>query len=616
MTLKNSVTIKVFLSKLIKLVIKLGLGNYSGLKFGLGLNLRLGLGLRVGLFLSFIFINSWVYASDLRFHPAQYGAKLKNPKLAFEIKEDGNLFIGARTYTFDRSEVTIIDNENLKITISEQLIWPDLILLLNSQGEILSEIANPDSQKMDFFETSLSTVGLSDIDKVCFNQEVKKSYRKTLCYLLHSSSEASLKLMDKDQPLKGVIDLQTDEKIKFTYFFKNWTVLFESLISPPQPNIYEVTSHDELLNITFFDALPGTKNFNTSKLKIPLEIARNDDLSVDGYRTFYKIQSPINAPFINVISVDNIMVTYPFILTSLPPSEDLRLTIESPVFSATYADEIPLKVNFKSSLNNEVKSLYSVKSVQNQFKEDVWLAKTILPYKINRPQIALINNSSKEKYYFDYPIYRSPSWFVTPRAGITASTGGVTASVEADIRFWPETLGFLKSHTRQRYGFIYQYLSQSSVSSGPSSGSVNISAFDFVYRFTPGVNQWDPSLGVTLGLVQYKYGESRFEGQFLGTSLFYTAPAPWLLSKSLEFLPLGKYPKWSEIQLGYYFLPTSSTVSGRIITGKATARIDLSNNYYWEAGWSFENSLIEKKSNNSQVSLTAGRILLGIGGRF
>lgn len=580
--------------------------------------------------------------SELRFYPQAYGGRLAAPIIQVEasLSSPGDIRLGGRTYRFSQLKsafnpgsnqyVYEIFNTDFKpsyalVFINEE-IWfsqsfesklfhlkePGVV----SKGQELPKTFGLSGDQVKATEPSTRVAWQlpSEIQvksfRVCFFEETAL-IRKTLCHE-PTDTTTPLRFLVNEQSIadRGSVALEQGV-LDVAYFNQGISFQLETKAPIPKPEFYELTVNGPTLNMTYYGAPPASTQFTTWSQRLPISLVAGTDEFKEENRIYYRVQSPLLAPFLNIQGPDGLAISYAVNLTSAPPTEAARLRVKPPVYVATYANQIPLKLEYvrpDQASNYQVRS----KEVAYDSKNQTWLASAPDKYKLNQPKIELLQRNGRVTP-LDYALYRAPSTFISSRLGASTDGVGLSVSGEAEVKHWFEAP--LGEWSRQRLGLVAQGLSQSTlVAQNPAQ--FQMFSLDGVYRFTPGVSNWDPSWAIGFGALQYNYSDY-ISATSLGGSILYTAPAPKLLSYSLGFLPFARKPKWSEWQVGYYMLPISTGYHSQVFTGKATARIDISEKFYWEAGWSFESVQIQNVSRPSFIlGLVSGRFLLGLGGRF
>lgn len=566
---------------------------------------------------------------ELRFNPEPYGGSLGNPLISYEAGDSlkGDLKLGGRSYPISQIAFKR-QKEALAYQIPKILMTPQLILFfLNDELWLSQSFTNKTSFQISaplkvktssFSEKPLSytlafrwpkSVNAKKI-KTCFIEE-QKDYTKTLCHEPQSPSQNPRLTYNGNRiDLKGSLPI-TENKIQVSYFVRHSSLQIETPSMLINPNFHELSVQDDNLNMTFFGARPAHSQYKEWKQRLPLSQVGDTNTFTQEDRVYYQVTTPLLAPFLNIQGPDDIVISYTLKLNSTPPEETKRLKVTPPLFRATYASTLPLKVAFTSPPKKLNNYLIQDKTF-NSNEAYTWTPEVLNKYELNSPQLTLVDQETKNTFVYDFPIYKAPSLFTSLRGGFSASADGFSASTEIDLKYWFETIGFESS--RQKWGLSLQTLNQTTlVSNNPIQ--FQMTSLDSIYRFTPGISNWDPSWAMGVGYLNYAYAGLLNQGA-LGASVLLTAPSPTLLSYSLGFLPFARKPKWSELQIGYYFIPLASGETTAVLTGKAMARIDISKKIYWEAGWSFESVNLRSEAKNLQLSLAAGRFLLGVGGRF
>lgn len=335
--------------------------------------------------------------------------------------------------------------------------------------------------------------------------------------------------------------------------------------------------------------------------------------TIGDLRVFHKSKTVAESPAVAINSRAGLRLNYLLKMSTLPKASD-RLYIKDKEPTSTYSSTIRVR----GFVPKGVKVSSSQKSATQKGSQFTWTFAAPKIMELNRSTLVGTNSEGQATYY-DYELYRSPSTYLSARAGLSLATGGafsIFTNLQA-MHWFDEPFGSNYLFSRQRWGVAAEIV-ELAVSSNPDS-NYSIKNFDTFYRLDPGVIGWDETFGAVLGVTQFSYRELSAV-TFAGGGVLWSRSLPSYFNYVLGLTEFLRKPKWVDISASFYPVSLVSGVTGNSIQVRATARIDITNSYYFEGGWGVLSTTYEDSRAGgkrvTQVSLSAGRGYFGVGYRF
>lgn len=488
---------------------------------------------------------------------------------------------------------------------------PDNVDSYSLNGKIINSGREVKSEKSFELELSSNDLKLSSL-QIClfFDQEPNSSL---VCFpKMESVTQIQPKLFidEKIQSQSGSLELKRDQKFKMSIFFSNGVVI-QMQDTTPLIEIHEIYKVDkDTAEIITFQDRP-----NPPSVKVTQERSTLFRPTIGDLRVFFKTKAFSEAPSIIVPSSMGLNTTFLLKLNDLPKAED-RIFLNPKAPRSTYGSSVDLVGVLPSGYKIETsqnKITISESEANSDHQEFQWNFASPEYLKLNT-SVVQVTSPRGEVINQSFEVYRGFQTYLSARSGISVGTGGV-ASILANAQathWFNEPFGDMYWLSRQRWGINAEFL-EMLVSSQPES-KYNIRNFDLMYRINPGVENWNETWGLVVGLAQLQLLSAR-PVEMGGAGILWSRSLPKWFDYAFGFIPFFRNPKWVDISvMGFSGLDQS--VQGNSFQIRAVGRIDINRNTYFEGGWgTLSANYVDMKSRRS-VAFAAGRGFLGFGYRF
>ncbi len=434
--------------------------------------------------------------------------------------------------------------------------------------------------------------------KVCLTER-HADYSKVLC---HEPIVKARSLQVGGRPVKAqkIVPLGGEQKLAIIYQNKDISLFFET--DTPGVEVFELSEDDygNLKIVAFGAPIFGPV---TQVMGVRSTLFQH---TIGDTRIFYEVRIPKEAPFLNVSGASGIIFSFE-ILGQEFPMDSSRVQLQEPVVKSTYGETLELQVGLKPGMKAESKTL--------AVDGTTWFFSAPETNKMNRGelQVTTTTDSGTTKSVYEFDVFRGPRNYASARVGLSLASGR-DPSLVTDLlaaHWLNEPFGHNHFLSRQRWGLSLGYVS--TVVGG--QGNFTSSFGDVLYRLTPGVYGWTETFGFSLSMLQVQFPAYR-PVNFAGVGLFWSRSLPEWFNYIFGFIPFFRKPKWTDIQAVFYPSPLTTGVNGNSFQVRATGRIDLNKDFYFEGGWALGSTKYVDVLSERRASVLAGRGFLGFGGRF
>lgn len=230
----------------------------------------------------------------------------------------------------------------------------------------------------------------------------------------------------------------------------------------------------------------------------------------------------------------------------------------------------------------------------------------LLPYKFNNQRFI-----ASHLAYRTYPGQASARFSNT----LTADSEQLISS-EVNIQYWFENVFGWQSYylSEQRWGIDAQYFkslnkfSISDIKSNYENTSVNLK-----YRLSPGVWNYDETLGILVGYQNFSLLNTRFP--MAGFGIFWSRSMPKSIDDLLNYIPLLRKKKWVNVDLTYYNTPLDKDKVAKKQNYKLNfyGKILWTDRFFTEVGFGMRTHDLEIKSSETELLFQTYYGALGFG---
>lgn len=254
-------------------------------------------------------------------------------------------------------------------------------------------------------------------------------------------------------------------------------------------------------------------------------------------------------------------------------------------------------------------------SIQTQNSTPVWAIKrdrlniyneNVLPYKFG-----------EQRFIASHLAYRTHPGQASARISntVTADSDQLLSS-EVHLQYWFENIFGWQNYylSEQRWGIDTQYFkslnkfSISDIKSNYESTSVNLR-----YRLSPGVWNYDETLGVLIGYQSFTLLNTRFP--MAGFGVFWSRSMPKFFDDLLNYIPLLRKKKWVNVDLTYFNTPLDKDKVAKKLNYKLNfyGKVLWTDRFFTEIGFGMRTHDLEIKSDETELQFQTYYGAVGLG---
>lgn len=581
-------------------------------------NLYLILIFTVGyLFSPFLHAEENPQAWPLYFPAHENGIELSPPKIFFEqTRSDwlvGDVLIGEDSFSVRQSTASS-NRLSIEIKWKADLLNPSYVILLFDQAAIKSQTfkISPADVKAQIYKKELSKDEHQHLLKMCLVEEGNRDQR-LLCYEPALKVQSPQWQTDQGKKIISNTSLEIDHYPFVLQHLQN-QLLYQIYISPVDFELHEVVSKGgDILQVVAFGQEPIGEIKKLQADQSPLLQKTIGDL-----RHKFGFELSRRAPYFSLKTEQQFSLVYEIKAQNIPDDDQRLYFLKRPPNSFA-SSSVDLRLVVPEKQNQEPLHLASK---QNEFIEsqNIWRYQLKDKYNMNHAEIHIYDPGSTTKSESSSvqaaEIYRGANTYLTLGLGLTANAKGEAAGLGlGEVAYWPsEILGWSNDwFSRRRWGISANAAQTGVISS--ITDNYRVSEYTLNYRLTPGIPDWDESLILQLGLINWQYQGAR-DSQFLGAGLKYSRSLPAFFEPLFSYLPFFRNPKWAEISYRYSNSARESGQSGETWVVQGLGRIQINPSFYFEGGWSFSKIEMRDQSVKKAVEFAASRGYLAFGARF
>jgi hypothetical protein len=565
---------------------------------------------------------SWAESSNsdqvpLRFKTEGINLKVEPPQLLWDLRPHEEPIIGGFNFSEDQFSVHLRSVQPQQVEISFHFnakIFPAADLTVFDSQNKISMIEKIPTGASDIKKSFLTKDGPQSLKgfKACVVAQNKET-QNLICSppwlqdLSFEKTEAAILINDQPQALRGTFNLEPGHSFQLQAELPSGLSLTQKS-QAPLTEFYEVTKLDEdTIKVKTYGTEPVANTVNITEPRS--EFWQH---TVGDQRVFHETQIALAAPFLPVQRKAGFTWVYEIKYSELP-EDSRRITLRSKSPHSTYADSVGLTGSKPNSaiLKSSDGELISSESSFH------WRFPTPKKFFYNSSSIEsdLKSEQGNSHTVFDYEIIRMPSTYLAGNLGASLGSDGSLASLYdlQAVHWFNEPFGESYYLSRTRWGILMGAVNSISTSVAKSTYAANNA--DLAYRLTPGVEAWDESVAITLGVTGVSFASSR-TATLVGPGIFWSRSLPTWFDDILGVLPFFRKPKWVNVSAHYYGLSSDSAISGSSVQVRALARIEITQSTFFEVGWGFLTENFSDTSTQKATALSAGRGFLGLGYRF
>jgi hypothetical protein len=608
----------------------------------------------------------------LFYSPDKNSIQLEQQKIDYDLTKETTLRLGP--YLLNETTVSI----SLTREVSEfsnfiiSFRWPTdfiqegFLELINERGQVLwsrrlteKNILNWQKQ-IELFKVSKSTsehvgsqYGLANQDflkipvtsitepfRYCLTDE-QKNGRLAVCSKTYQFQRVGgqlqisavkkniypqVRVNDKPVTNKGTaIFLENKIPIKFSAMLKSGTY-FEFVSNPKDIFIVELTKDEaqQKIVITGFGDLPMEPIDESFVADSSYWSRLNFSPTTGDLRKFWRIKVPQDNPYLYLKGEGGAPFRQGFIFNNLP-SLAARIVIDKDSPRSTYSSVLRLRGQADKSLVLSSKNTIVKRLEGNNFEWE------FLSPKRNANNVGWLEVVEKDqKWLADYEVYRGFPGELSARLTAVLNDDAEFLFVsEYNGQYWFESIfgSQNKLLSRQRWGVAFN---QYDIMSGSTDAIKEFGATtaDLKYRLTPGVWGREPTMGLVLSYMSFRYsfqdnvGRADYEVPVAGVGAFWARSMPKLLDDIFNLAPFLRYPKWVDWEVIYYPLALGQDQTAQfMLTSKIHAKIQWTPRFFGEIGFNFRNYSFKDLGQTNPndrlgISIGAGFTSLGFGFNF
>jgi hypothetical protein len=545
--------------------------------------------------------------NELRLLPEEQKALLEGPFLTWDLKKDqmGGWDLSSKKIYISTEK--ILNGYRVQAVVPEKMNGTARLFLVDGDDRILSD-ESVDISEGRFSREILVSPSLNVAIRSCIFQ-IRDLYDVQICSQsinLHdqktrisprvavAGGKASFKEVRKLEPGKRILITATNSKgMSF-----QWNVL------PPSVELFEAypgSTDDWILRFT------GPSPAMDAQ---PLKPQRSEIIrpTIGDLREIYEARVPQSAPILGFDA--GLIFTYS-LRASRTVKKSSTFVISEGAPRSTYLSEVRLRGH--KSVDEQVSSSQNSTETTSNSKDWLWNYAAENTGQINRSRISLV--SKKTQTVYDFEIYRGLSTYLSAGIGLSLSSRkeiGIFSDLQA-AHWFSEPFGENYWLSRNRWGIAMGHVA-TAVSSVPDS-KYQMRTFNLRYRLTPGVTGWDETFGLSTGLLELSYLESR-PARWASVGAFWSRSLPEWFNYIFGFFPFFRKPKWVKIEALAFGHSLDAKIHGNAVQLRGTGRIDISQAFYFEGGWAIFSTSYQDMQDRKQIDLSVGRGFLGLGYRF
>lgn len=556
----------------------------------------------------------------MQFDPIKNGVKILTPQLTFSVDKTEDLIVSGVVFNQDTFKATLGPLNTLSSsrvlplssTTVVLLITAPLALGIDGKIEVIGEDGGTLFQRRldkDNFSmgsqiakalpsgfwksTKISEVVsilmvADDMKKTLMNLERKSGFRfcwtandddyfSKFCTPLYrySKKDAALKIQtqtgstrvylnQKEVAPEGKLDLPPGTDGRFLATNKQgFSVEFTTQSRPLFLTDYFLNADEDsffLTGHTNFPTSPNTKIFRGIDPD-SLGTKFNWNATIAKPKDYWTTLIPVTKPSLVLPGRGGGLIHYPLEINKIPTGES-RLILKAPPTS-TYISDPNILGEHDPGVEVSAKPPSKVK-LSKKSNAFLWTFPT--PNKGEEQTASLLTRQNDQEFVANYDLFRGYSGEFSFRlAGILAADLRINLLSEFAYNQWFESLlGWNNSIlSKQRWGISLRTLSTLSSFTPKGAKSevpltLKLTTFDLKYRLTPGLWERDETWGLILGTEDISISNRR--GTLAGAGWFWARSMPQVFDDIFNWFPYMSYPKWVDMEMLYYFLPTSNSV--------------------------------------------------------
>tara|TARA_B110001454_G_scaffold219185_2_gene251005 strand:+ start:27604 stop:29478 length:1875 start_codon:yes stop_codon:yes gene_type:complete len=407
-------------------------------------------------------------------------------------------------------------------------------------------------------------------------------------------------LIDNESaPLKNRIIAKDNIPVRAFFELQNG-IVFEMVNQPKSIELAEVVQDG--VNYTFLGV--GNSPFGAIKKESEAVNFFNNiiafDSTIGDFREFYSlnVSNSTTRPVIVTEGLSGGLFQYFLTLTNVP-TEAERIYLLNNTPNATYLDNFKLHATSNKNLKFDAQNKVTKERNSNRF---VWNSSLDKKGEFNSASLEYENqDGGKNRAYFE--VYRGFSQeFSLKLTGIKTETQFVTLG-EVSYNKWFEDFGTRPgSWFFQRLGIGFNYFkSLTDIETGEGGkSSLQSQSLSLKYRLTPGLWNWDESLGVIFSYQRIKF--ETMDTPLVGVGVFWARSMPLAFDAVFNLVPIFRYPKW--VDMDFVYLPAS--LDTKIKSNGSMAlnfhgKVLWTKKMYGEAGFGYKAFNLENEFVGSEV---------------
>lgn len=275
--------------------------------------------------------------------------------------------------------------------------------------------------------------------------------------------------------------------------------------------------------------------------------------------------------------------------------------------------------SYKNFKDIRLKSEGNITYLSNNVKADTrgayWItnAEKVNIYNENILQF----ESNQGTHLASHLVYRTYPGQLSARISNTfTATNAQLLSTEYNLQYWFENIFGLENYyfSKQRWGLeaqTFQSLKKFNISDAESKYD-NTSA-NFKYRFSPGVWNYDETVGLILGYQNFSLLEQRFP--MMGVGLFWSRSMPRVFDDIINLIPVFRKQKWVSVDFTYYNTSLDKDKRTKSSNYKLNfyGKMLWTSRFFTEIGFGMRAHDLEIKSSQTEIQFQTYYGVFGLG---